>query len=298
MLTSAGDDDTDSSDGESRSNAAGNESEEDLLECATGVVLDPLSERELEYLTEEVDSGRHRNPEMGSGRAVTSQLPDDLVLDPALRACGEQQHPAGTSHHNVVGAAVARPILTTASSPPLEPLDVCGVGKPDTKRSEPGSEQRTLTRNDAEDQQAKPSRPVRSGACCDICGHSFRTLRIMSQHMVDVHQTSRYVCQLPSSEAPEAVCGKPFRDSSRLRDHMETHQRLATLKCEYDGCPHVFKTEETLQDHMQQVHRGPKKYCCTYKRSSRRCRYSSTVEGNLARHIRKCHSDASSKLLL
>ena len=122
------------------------------------------------------------------------------------------------------------------------------------------------------------------------CNETFATRKQAISHMIRVHGTSPWMCDLQSLENPESACGKPFRGNSELKEHKRMHEKKESLKCKEPGCNRQFHRASALQTHVDVAHRGRNPHHCQYRKGPFRCQSAFTESWKLKRHIQQCHS--------
>lgn len=106
---------------------------------------------------------------------------------------------------------------------------------------------------------------------CSICGKSFKTQKMLEKVHAAVHsEIFPYVCSF-------ANCGKKFKRTDYLANHMRRHNNERKYFCEM--CEKAFYSKKELTSHMR-VHTGEKPYNCTY------CEYRCALRGNLTKHMK------------
>ncbi|XP_073822636.1 uncharacterized protein isoform X2 [Musca autumnalis] len=136
---------------------------------------------------------------------------------------------------------------------------------------------------------------------CEVCGLSLRTYSNLRQHQIIIHTDIKpFECE---------VCKKTFKNSYRLKVHMDTHSpnkhicslcglqlnSRATLnrhflvhsddmkhKCDY--CGRAFKRAKALKNHLI-LHTGLKPYACEF------CERTFANGSNCRSHMKKLHPD-------
>lgn len=111
---------------------------------------------------------------------------------------------------------------------------------------------------------------------CEICGKSFKTQKSLEQVHAKVHsQDYPFKCDYVG-------CGKMFKRSEGLADHMRRHNNERTHFCE--RCGKGFYTNKDLHLHTR-THTGEKPHVCQL------CDYKCALAGNLRKHM-KTHQSA------
>lgn len=124
--------------------------------------------------------------------------------------------------------------------------------------------------------------PSQPGRTCDEsgCGEIFRFARDLNNHLIKVHKRSQHTC---------SVCGKMFRDGTRLRDHSQTHSKKKTVVCSFAQCGRSFTRADGLSRHMNAVHNKEKSHKCGMVQGSKRCTSAFDVRWKLNRHRKGVH---------
>ncbi|XP_061387723.1 zinc finger protein weckle [Musca vetustissima] len=136
---------------------------------------------------------------------------------------------------------------------------------------------------------------------CEVCGLSLRTYSNLRQHQMIIHSDIKpFECD---------VCQKKFKNSYRLKIHMDTHSpnkhvcsqcglqlnSRATLNRHYlvhsdemkhncDYCGRAFKRAKALKNHLL-LHTGLKPYACEF------CDRTFANGSNCRSHMKKLHPD-------
>ena len=85
---------------------------------------------------------------------------------------------------------------------------------------------------------------------CEICNETFLNVTRLTKHLKTEHQSERpYFCK---------ECGKTYKFSKNLRDHMQTHADVSTT-CEI--CGQTFKGEQLFKKHYKLRH--VERFSCT-----------------------------------
>lgn len=107
---------------------------------------------------------------------------------------------------------------------------------------------------------------------CNVCGKAFKTQKMLEKVHAAVHLDNfPYVCNF-------ANCGKKFKRTDYLANHMKRHNNERTFFCE--TCDKGFYLKKDLRSHLR-VHTGEKPYTCKY------CEYRCALAGNLSKHMKK-----------
>ena len=75
---------------------------------------------------------------------------------------------------------------------------------------------------------------------CEICGKDFKETNTLKNHMATKHSGNLFEC---------SVCGKEFSQSSSLRRHMLLHSGEKPHVC--NVCGKAFNLKSSLNNHMQ-----------------------------------------------
>lgn len=111
---------------------------------------------------------------------------------------------------------------------------------------------------------------------CEICGKSFKTQKSLEQVHAKVHsQDYAFKCDFVG-------CGKMFKRSEGLADHIRRHNNERSHFCE--RCGKGFYTNKDLLLHTR-THTGEKPHICQL------CDYKCALAGNLRKHM-KTHQSA------
>ncbi|XP_045190602.2 zinc finger protein 391-like [Mercenaria mercenaria] len=111
---------------------------------------------------------------------------------------------------------------------------------------------------------------------CEICGKSFKTQKSLEQVHAKVHSEDfPYKCDF-------IECGKMFKRSEGLADHMRRHNNDRNHFCE--RCGKGFYSNKELTLHTR-THTGEKPHTCQL------CDYKCALAGNLRKHM-KTHLSA------
>ena len=73
---------------------------------------------------------------------------------------------------------------------------------------------------------------------CDQCDGYFKTVRSLSEHILNVHSTKSCACD---------ICSKTFSCKSYLKQHLKTHNSQKTHVCEY--CLKSYSTASRKKRH-------------------------------------------------
>ena len=158
---------------------------------------------------------------------------------------------------------------------------------------------------------------------CEFCGELCQSRRAYVRHRMEFHPEQLYVCRYCCREYQSAtgcfkherthvspgcacaVCGRLFKTSTELKDHMLVHNDANKLSCE--TCGKLFSTKRTLKRHSE-VHMNLQYPCpecgCIYNTKERlrvhRCgyhgngytalcgKYTFQWPGKRQRHQKKC----------
>ncbi|XP_078593994.1 uncharacterized protein LOC144871909 [Branchiostoma floridae x Branchiostoma japonicum] len=95
---------------------------------------------------------------------------------------------------------------------------------------------------------------------CPLCDCPMRKTRVLSKHLVKVHQRFPYQCP---------VCQKEMMYRKGYEDHLATHKgdivleaRLEILTSECDICGKYFAGQNLMKRHKEQVHMNVRKFKC------------------------------------
>ncbi|XP_054981054.1 oocyte zinc finger protein XlCOF6.1-like [Sorex araneus] len=103
---------------------------------------------------------------------------------------------------------------------------------------------------------------------CKVCGETFSAAHLLTRHIREHHEETRYVCEL---------FGKGFRLPSCLPAHAETHADLGKpFQC--SECPKRFSHPRKLRAHAQ-LHRAARPFACEW------CGKSFRTRSQLCQHI-------------
>lgn len=106
---------------------------------------------------------------------------------------------------------------------------------------------------------------------CEVCGKSFKTQKSLEQVHAKVHSEDfPYKCDFPD-------CGKTFKRSESLADHLRRHNNDRNHFCE--RCGKGFYTNKDLMLHTR-THTGEKPHQCHL------CDYKCALGGNLRKHMK------------
>ena len=106
---------------------------------------------------------------------------------------------------------------------------------------------------------------------CEICGKSFKTQKSLEQVHAKVHSEDfPYKCEF-------IECGKMFKRSEGLADHMRRHNNDRNHFC--DKCGKGFYSNKDLTLHTR-THTGEKPHRCQL------CDYKCALAGNLRKHMK------------
>lgn len=99
------------------------------------------------------------------------------------------------------------------------------------------------------------------------CDKAFFKSQHLKAHVQNAHSDVRdHVCDFvvyPAGAMAEGVvCGMTFVNSSRLKNHRATHEKVEELRCSECGLP--FRKMETMQRHIKRDHLGEDTYVCEY----------------------------------
>ena len=84
-------------------------------------------------------------------------------------------------------------------------------------------------------------------------------------------------------------CGKVCADYNAMKFHVRQVHCDRTLKCTYDGCTKVFKTQVALKSHLD-IHAGVKNYVCS------ECGFAFRSKQELKGHILRKHSNVKKSI--
>ena len=112
--------------------------------------------------------------------------------------------------------------------------------------------------------------------CCDICGHSFKHMNYLRQHM---YKHNGQKCK---------YCGKGFASKTSLSWHIRSHEGIMNFKCVI--CDKTFVSKERLKQHINQIHDEEEKdYCCNLCQKVFKRSY--LLKRHLAKHNKMNKSD-------
>lgn len=94
------------------------------------------------------------------------------------------------------------------------------------------------------------SAPPDAPHICAICKKGFVTEKNLAKHMGQ-HNEPKFIC---------SYCGKKYRKTADLRDHLNGHMGLRPHKC--TECGNTFAHSAKLRVHMR-IHTGIKPYICS-----------------------------------
>eukprot|EP01117_Protostelium_nocturnum_P008083 TRINITY_DN2880_c0_g1_i4.p1 TRINITY_DN2880_c0_g1~~TRINITY_DN2880_c0_g1_i4.p1 ORF type:complete len:510 (-),score=132.64 TRINITY_DN2880_c0_g1_i4:171-1700(-) len=105
---------------------------------------------------------------------------------------------------------------------------------------------------------------------CDRCNESFLEKEDLVKHY-KVHNSAEkpYTCK---------ECGRGFRHTGSLKDHLFIHSGLKPYKCDLDGCNKSFSQASNLRRHKR-IHTGEKPYVCPH------CDKAFNQSSNMKQHI-------------
>ena len=122
--------------------------------------------------------------------------------------------------------------------------------------------------------RARPAAP--SSSVCETCGKEFKCSSLLANH-VRVHTGDRpYACEFPG-------CTKRFTERSNLTKHTKVHSGDHPFKCEYEGCGKAFTAKCNLQTHMR-IHTAEKPFACERAECGRRFTDISDLRKHKLRH--------------
>ena len=118
---------------------------------------------------------------------------------------------------------------------------------------------------------------------CEYCQHSFGLKSDLKKHVNGVHEKIRHKCE---------YCDSSFSQKPQLKNHVskmhpDGHQTDLINKCV--ECGKVFKSNSSLQLHVNMVHLKLKPFKCQY------CEHTSGYKQALQKHIKNVHSNFTNK---
>ncbi|KAL0227730.1 hypothetical protein RCL1_003873 [Eukaryota sp. TZLM3-RCL] len=114
------------------------------------------------------------------------------------------------------------------------------------------------------------------------CQANFKKRCHLSKHLREVHSVADFPQICP-------ICSKGFYYASKLKRHMEKHDKVETLLCAFPGCGAVFSTRSELSAHKRQAHSSTLRCPHCPARFRKRCHYDVHVEThNVNRTLLPC----------
>jgi len=108
---------------------------------------------------------------------------------------------------------------------------------------------------------------------CDYCPYNTTTFYRLQQHEQKDHKIERYVC-------PQVKCTFEASDENTLKEHVLNVHEGSRFPCHL--CSFLATRKATLKTHIESIHEGVKYPC-------EQCGYAATQMSALRRHIRSQH---------
>ncbi|XP_024893531.1 zinc finger protein 567-like isoform X2 [Temnothorax curvispinosus] len=106
---------------------------------------------------------------------------------------------------------------------------------------------------------------------CEICQNHLSSKEALEKHHKTAVHLHDYICD---------ICHKKLKSKHMLRAHINSHLKRK-FKC--PKCPNVYKSKQSLNEHLLSKHKGIRKYECFI------CKKTYGHRSNLTRH-QKVHS--------
>lgn len=138
---------------------------------------------------------------------------------------------------------------------------------------------------------------------CEVCGKIFISRMKLNQHRLNVHDKGTYPCpdcdkvytvravlqkhitQHHRDKVSCKVCSKMFPPGNSLERHLKSHE-LGAHPCSIKGCKQMFRSNQSLMDHVESRHNRPNEsVICQI------CGSTFAYLKNLKRHIARQHSN-------
>ena len=110
---------------------------------------------------------------------------------------------------------------------------------------------------------------------CPECSKTFKSLRHFKVHMA-VHRGEPG----PNIRCEWYGCERVFRESTSMKDHMNSHTLEISHTCLWPNCGKTYVLKSSLSNHMQR-HEGKGRYNCPH------CDYGSTNPIRYKNHLKR-----------